>query len=199
MDELHLNGGGFQSARRSNQALDYRTMAISNALRFKYYDENNGPNRNAQFFIDDLPQKEKLRVSRDVGEKLQSRFTESNARLVKDWPHINNYDMAVDWKSFPEGGNLYKLHALDEFSEHLRYIVERLNAQLWLERSIAKNLESRIAELSDDMTSAIELCNTARQQAIWASAIESVRAEACMLQDQLTARIDYLQKKSQTS
>jgi hypothetical protein len=113
-----------------NEALDYRVIAMCNAMQLKGI-EDNELNQSRRFYINDLPVDERLSIDRDSAQVLQARFDETNAALCREWPQIQIDDMNPDWSRYPEVGNIDKVLALQEFGPFLRYIVERFNGECW--------------------------------------------------------------------
>jgi hypothetical protein len=113
-----------------NEALDYRVIAMCNAMQMKNV-ENNELNQSRRFYINDLPVEERLSIDRESAQALQSRFDEVNAALCAEWPQIEMSDMTPDWDRYPEVGNIDRVMALQEFGPFLRYVVERFNGECW--------------------------------------------------------------------
>jgi hypothetical protein len=193
--ELGADPAKLTPVPRVNEALDYRTMAVANALQLKLHRPNGAINKNATFFIETIPVVEKLRLDRSFAMQLQAGYSNSNDALFAEWPQIEPADLEVDWSSYDEKGNLHKLHALDEYSPVLTFIVERFNALNWLERAKLKNAESKNCELKNAFPQAIKLVDDAIEYARTAMEIQSVRAQAEQLVTTLQARKQFLKSK----
>lgn len=176
--ELCIDHAELTSIPRSNEALDYRTMAVSNALQFKLHRPSGEINKNATFFVDKIPVIDKLRLDRSFAQQLQANYNDSNNALLLEWPEIVAEDLEIDWSSYSDEGNLHKLHALDEFSPVITFIVERFNALSWLERARTKHAESKIYELKGALMQAIKQADEAIDYARTAMEVQSVKAEA---------------------
>jgi len=113
-----------------NEALDYRVIAMCNAMQMKNI-ENGDLNQSRRFFINDLPVEQRLSLDRDSARAFQSRFEETNGALSAEWPQIELDDMVPDWNRYPEVGNIDQLMMLQEFGPFLRYVVERFNGECW--------------------------------------------------------------------
>jgi hypothetical protein len=129
-DQLGLVEPKLPRQKSFNEALDYRVIALCNAMQLKGV-ENGELNQNRRFYINDLPVEERLSIDRASAQLFQARFEEVNAELSRDWPQIMLDDMVPDWNRYPEEGNIDKTMALMEFGPFLRYVIERFNAENW--------------------------------------------------------------------
>lgn len=197
LDSLSLEAGKFSRPKRLNSALDYRAIALSSAMDMPFYLPNGEVNRNSGFFIESLPVAEKLTLDRAFSAQLQRNFAASNADLTKNWSGITPDDLEPDLNEHPVVGNLDKICKAEEFGDYFRFVVERFNALLWIERSECKEAYSKIAEMRGDMLRALDLCQEALSNAKWANEVKSTRLKAHIRIDTLQQRIAHL--KGQTN
>ncbi len=127
---LGLNGTDLPRIKIVNEALDYRVIALCNAMQLRGV-ENGELNNNRKFYIEDLPTEHKLTIDRSAGQALQKRFAAQNAELAREWPSLMPEDMEPDWSRYPEEGNIDRVLDLMACGPILRYVVERYNAELW--------------------------------------------------------------------
>ena len=113
-----------------NEALDYRVIAMCNAMQLRNI-EGGELNQSRRFFVNDMPVEERLSIDRQSAQELQARFDGVNNALSAEWPQIEPGDMVPDWSRYPEQGNIDQLTALNEFGPFLRYMVERFNGECW--------------------------------------------------------------------
>ncbi len=157
---------------------------------------NGRPNRNAGFFIEYLPVREKLKIDRAFAVQLQSNLAASNAEVSRQWDQITIDDLEPNLADYPEVGNLDNIANADEFGSYFRFVVERFNALLWLKRSECKEALSRVEELTGNIRGALALSDEALTYAHWANQVPSVRAEAIQRIVGMEERIAFL--KGQT-
>ncbi len=151
--------------RRVNQTLDYRVVALMNII---VGEDTEGPARDLpaiyrKFFVDEIPAKEPLTLSRREAQLVQARFRNLNRRLAQAWPQVEPGDLVPDWQRYPEVGTFDKLDKAD-LTEPLRYVVGRFNGELAMSRAKVKLLESREAEAEGDWDAAIAAMNAALRQ-----------------------------------
>ena len=151
--------------RRVNQTLDHRVVALMNII---VGEDASGPARDLppvyrKFFVDEIPAKEPLTLSRGEAQAIQARFRNHNRKLAEAWPQIAQGDLAPDWQRYPEEGTFDKLDAAD-LTDPLRYIISRFNGELAMSRARVKLWESREAESEGDWGAAIGAMNQALKQ-----------------------------------
>jgi hypothetical protein len=117
----------------SNQALDYRVIALVNAMNADYPDRS-GDHAWARL-VDDLPLDQRLTLDRASAQTLQGRFDAANAALCAAWPQIGPDDLTPDWSNYPHQGNIDRLNMADELGPFLRHIIDRLRIDALLERA----------------------------------------------------------------
>jgi hypothetical protein len=177
-EEFGIDQSEFSSIPRINEALDYRTIAISNALQFKLHRADGRANKNANFFIEKIPVLERLQLGRSFAQTLQSRFDESNNSLVTEWPQIKISDLQIDWQSYPELGNIDRLDNINEFASVIKFIIEQFNALSWLDRAQLKQAEAKLCEAKGELLLALKLIDESLIYAQIATEVSSVASEA---------------------
>jgi hypothetical protein len=130
---LGVTEAQFPRLPASNQSLDYRVIALVNAMNAEHPDRA-GDHAWARL-VDDLPLEHRLTIDRASAHDLQSRFTESNAALCAAWPQITPDDLTPDWSQYPDSGNIDRLNMADELGPFLRHIIDRLRIDALLERA----------------------------------------------------------------
>jgi hypothetical protein len=161
----------------------------------KFYLPNGEVNRNSGFFIERLPVEEKLTLGQDFAAQLQQNFAASNAELTNNWDRITPDDLWPDLSEYPVVGNLDRIANAEEFGEYFRFVVERFNAFLWIERSETKEACSKIEEMNENIRGALGLCEEALRNAKWANEVQSTRWKSQMRIDALEQRIAYLKSR----
>jgi hypothetical protein len=195
IETLSLKPDKFSAPKRHNSALDYRAIALSSAMNMKFYLPNGEVNRNSGFFIERLPVGEKLTLGQDFAAHLQQNFAASNAELTNNWDRITPDDLWPDLTEYPVVGNLDRIANAEEFGEYFRFVVERFNAFLWIERSETKEACSKIEEMNGNIRGALGLCEEALRNAKWANEVQSTRWKSQMRIDALEQRIAYLKSR----
>jgi hypothetical protein len=196
VETLSLDLARFSRPARLNTPLDYRAIALSSAMEMPLHMPNGRPFRNGGFFIEYLPVREKLKISRDFAQQLQRNLAVSNGELTRDWDQITPDDLEPDPADYPEVGNLDNIANADEFGGYFRFVVQRFNALLWLKRSECNEALSRVEELTGNIRQALALSEEALTYAHWANQVASVRVEAIQRIVGMEERIAFL--KGQT-
>ena len=145
IDLLGLDRQGLSEINRSNESLDWRTIAMMNAMLMPQLNQDNTVNINRQIFIEDFPRNEPLRIGLDLAKKVQAHFDPSNEDLVARRPDLELEDLQPDWRRYDAEPNVHLLDGECVFGEQLRYLVQRLNWQVKLERCSARLAECALA------------------------------------------------------
>jgi hypothetical protein len=122
---LGVENAGLTRPPQANTALDYRTIALVNAL---------GREHRLRPEIESLPVEERLTLGRADATALQALFAESNAAVCSTWPDIREADLTPDWSRVPEQGTIDRLNDLGAAAPMLRQLVARLRTQPRLTR-----------------------------------------------------------------
>ena len=139
---------------RSNQGLDYRAVAFSNILDLHVFQSEGVVNPNRTIFFDDLPMEESLTLSRDFAQELHARFVAGNAAIAAAWPSITAEDLTPDWSRYPEVGTVDLLDTCD-IGPVMRYVVQRLNAELHIARAQTEHQRARAAQAHGRLDNAV--------------------------------------------
>ena len=141
IDKLGLERKSLTAIERKNVAIDWRAMVLTNAISFPRYNEDKTVNHNRQVFIDDMPNEERLQIGLSIARQFQSRFDESNNRLIGRRRELSAGDLDPDWTDYDDHPNIHYLDDSPVFSEQLDYLVKRFNWELNLERCKTKLAE----------------------------------------------------------
>ncbi len=166
----------------ANAALDYRVIAIMNALVRGGYGER-PLDYATRTFINDLPIEQRLSLDRATGMAMQARFDAANQACIAAFPAITADDLTPDWSKYPETGNVDRLHMADDVASLLCAMVDRIRYETCFEKA------RRLAMLSERewQTGRIEASLAAcREAAKYASLALEVDAYAKLAQQILT-------------
>lgn len=135
---------------RKNEALDWRSMALVNALGAA--GKAADPDAHLRgLFLDDWPVREPLQVGIDMARQFQSVFDQSNADLIARRPELQEGDLTPNWAKYDAAPNIQALESLVPFGEHLRYLITRLNVEVMLERCAKELAEGGLAAASGNV------------------------------------------------
>ena len=185
---------GLPRAKPSNEALDYRVIAMTNAMGIKAH-EGAGINQSRKFFVNELPVQERLSLDRASAQSLQARFDDSNAALCADWPEIALSDMTPDWNRYPEVGNIDQVQQLEPFGPYLRAIVERFNAELWFVKARQLSITAERDVLRENLEQALRVLEQAVEAALLASKAETLRPRTDNMLKTFAARRSRLERR----
>lgn len=157
---LGLEGDGYQTVRPSNRRLDHRAIAFANRLALPVFLSPGTPNPNRTVFFDDLPVEAPLTLSRDFARDIQARFDPGNAEIAARWPTITLDDLTPDWSRYPEIGTLDQLESCDT-GPILRYVVQRLNAELHFSKALTEQQRARVAHFNENYENALRFIDDA--------------------------------------
>jgi hypothetical protein len=129
IERLGIDATALRPPERKNEALDWRSMALANAILTHQPDC-----RAEHVFMDDWPARERLEVGLEAAKQFQAVFEESNAALIERRPELAAGDLAPDWGKYQAPSNLDRLDSAAQFGEQLGYIAARLSGELMLER-----------------------------------------------------------------
>ena len=145
IDLLDLDTRDLSEISRSNESLDWRTIAMLNVLSMPQVNHDKTINQNRQIFLEDFPKREPLRIGLELAKEINARFDQSNDALVARRPELAPDDLRPDWSRYQGEPNVHLLDNDCVFGEQLRYLVQRLNWQVKLERCSAKLAECDLA------------------------------------------------------
>jgi len=146
--ELAIDATGLAPPERVNEALDWRAMALANAIRLGMAAAGGG--RVPDFHLDRLAGAERLALGRALAEEIQARFSAANARLADRRTDITAADLTPDWALHPVEGNLHLLDAPCLFAPQLAQAVTLLARDRALETWRRLVAEGRLAAALGD-------------------------------------------------
>ena len=162
IDLLNLDTQGLSGISRSNESLDWRTIALLNALLMPELNNDKTVNQNRQIFLDDFPRDEPLRIGLDLAKEVQAHFDISNQQLVARRPDLELDDLLPDWSRYDAEPNVHLLNGECVFGDQLRYLVQRLNWQVKLEQCSARLAECDLALAHNNSDGARQIYEQAR-------------------------------------
>jgi hypothetical protein len=125
---------------RSNEALDVRVMAMTNAIK----SEPLSGSRWAEPFayipreiLHRLPCEQRLQPGLEIARAVQARFEDSNRELADSRADVEMADLEPDWERYSAPGNLDMLEQRCAFAQELGALVQLFNHNIAFER--AKN------------------------------------------------------------
>lgn len=125
LSTLQIDSQGLKKLPNSNQAIDISTMAILNSvalsLRKKVLSNST---------IDKFPVNEKLKISRNLAQTIQSRFNNINQIVSNRFDQINFDDLVPDWKNYDEVGNLHLLDSPQYLHKNISHMVMKWQKSL---------------------------------------------------------------------
>ncbi|MEL6315014.1 MAG: hypothetical protein AAFQ60_13320, partial [Pseudomonadota bacterium] len=102
-------------------------------LKFRIGDRKN---YNRMMFVEELPSKQSFKIARSDALDIQTRHAAEIESFVALVPEISPEHLEVDLDRYPEDVTLSS--AAPPYTPELRFIIRRLNAQIWLEKSIGR-------------------------------------------------------------
>lgn len=140
-DETSIDRRGLNDIPHDNEALDWRTMGLVNALG-----DHTAGLGNLTFALDlrHIPVQERLQIGRSMAEGIQDRFAKTNARLIKRRPDLEPGDLTPDWANYDGVPNIYRLEDTDLFGAQLAHVVQSYRQGLRLERARALLAEAAL-------------------------------------------------------
>lgn len=144
---LGIDAAALPAPVRVNRGLDWRTIALANALR-RGFAELGVPV--PPWPIDDMPGAERLSLGRARAEALHARFAAGNAALAARRPDITEADLTPDWAQHPAEGNVGLLDAPCFFAPQIAHLVRRLAQERAVETWRRHQAEGRLAALAGD-------------------------------------------------
>jgi len=190
-DLLGVDKAVFANLKRKNESISVEMYQLLSDLNLPFRLKHDA-HRNKQMYLEELPSFKKLKIGRDVAEAIQTRHAGQIERfldIVKDIPakymeiDLNAYSEAVDleWTSPP-------------YLDELRFIIQRLNAQNWLEKSVAKINMARTFIAYRQMDNAVNQLNQAQGLLRYAAQVDMTAVNA-QIEDQ-TRTIEELRSRT---
>jgi hypothetical protein len=120
---------------RSNEALDVRVMAMTNAMKAQPLSEGRRTEPFAYIprgVLHDMPCEERLQPGLELARSVQARFEESNRDLTNGRTDVEMADLEPDWSRYEGPGNLDLLEQPCAFSRELADLVQLFNQSIAL-------------------------------------------------------------------
>ncbi len=195
-EALELTDVNLPRIKAVNEALDYRVIALCNAMQLRSV-ENGELNNNRKFYIEDLPVEQKLTLDRKSAMALQERFAAQNAELCREWPQFEPDDMVPDWNRYPEEGNIDRVLDLMACGPILRYVVERYNAELWWHQARWAAAQAARDGLMAKLDEGIKVAEFGLRAVAEAMRSEVYQEKGPRLSEKLELRLDRLRTRKQ--
>jgi hypothetical protein len=128
-----------------NRSLSVEQLALANCMVDDAGQEKDFTFITAQIPFPVLPAGAKLSIGRELANRLQSKFSPSNALLAARRSDIALEDLEPDWSRYQRPSNLSELDAQSPFSAEIRALAKYYNRVLQLERTRIAVLECYIA------------------------------------------------------
>ena len=132
---LKIDPRAFKTVPRTNQALSKEAFELLHHLNLKFR-IGDRKNYNRMMFVEELPSKQSFKIARSDALDIQTRHAAEIESFVALVPEISPEHLEVDLDRYPEDVTLSS--AAPAYTPELRFIIRRLNAQIWLEKSIGR-------------------------------------------------------------
>lgn len=162
INKLDLEQEKLTKIERQNESVDWRTMALINAISRGIVDKDKSINFNQAIFINDLPYQEKLSLGIEIAKEFQLKFEESNNQLINRREDLTVGDLTPDWSKYDIPANIHHLDSSPVFTEQLSYLVMRFNSEIKLEQCNTKLAECERALALNKLTNARKFLQKAR-------------------------------------
>ncbi|RID90350.1 hypothetical protein D2N39_18465 [Gemmobacter lutimaris] len=153
IEDLGIDMTGLTEPERVNTALDWRAVALGNTINRSLAAA--GHPQRVDYFIDEMPGREKVQPGRAQARQIHTRFEEANRALEARHPELPAADLTPDWDAYPEEGNLHLLDTPCPFEPQLGHMVRRFTEELLRERWLRHSAELRLAQQRKD-TAAVQ-------------------------------------------
>ncbi|HEY3742139.1 MAG TPA: hypothetical protein VGL53_19940, partial [Bryobacteraceae bacterium] len=130
---------------RSNEALDIRVIAMTNAMKARPMAESRRVEPFAYIpreVLKLLPCEERLQPGLEVARSVQARFEETNRGVTNGRTDIEVADLEPDWRRYEGAGNLDLLEQPCVFSGELATLVQLFNQNIALAEAHNEIIES---------------------------------------------------------
>jgi hypothetical protein len=180
---------------RSNEALDVRVMAMTNAMKAEPLSGKRWSEPFAYIpreILHHLPCEQRLQPGREIARAVQARFEESNRDLTDGRADVEMADLEPDWGRYMGPGNLAILEQPCAFSQELAALVQLFNHNIALERAkneiaeVERHLEMRRPVIAKRrLNSAVRLLAHVKQAEISGRRIARLEARTASLAKEL--------------
>ncbi len=176
----------------ANTALDYRSIALMNALVTGGY--GSGPlDAAVGLHFNDLPVDQRLSIDRATATRLQQRFDATNLACIEAFPAITQQDLTPEWARYPEVGNIGKLHMADELAGAIGGMVNELRLDICCERARYLSLLCDREWRRNNTRAALQACREAISYARLAVDVPAYAADMRQILNLMAARLARLE------
>ena len=153
---LKIDRGEFEEVPRQNVALNALAVNLLGHLGLpRFFGKN--PNRLRNNYLNEIPLTNKPRISRAIAENIQERHAESVEMALQKCKNLKISDLRSDLSQYPKEAN-FQFDA-PPYLEEVRYVVERLNVETWLQRLNNLLLNAENMKISGDRPKARSVIN----------------------------------------
>ena len=143
LNELGLNEAEFVTPPRQNERLDWRSLALLNAIQ-PYRAEMFGDQK-IPMGIADLPFEAPLQIGETLAREIFERLRLSNEVLIKSRPELLPDDLTPNWDNYKGEENLSLLNQPCVFAKPVTVLLAQLQSQIRLEKCRTKLAEAERA------------------------------------------------------
>jgi hypothetical protein len=158
----------------SNTALDYRVIAIINAMS-KNEKSEDAFEYVLRLFLNELPVEQRLTLDRYSAQAFQQRYMRSNVACCRSWPQIDIHDLRPDWSHYPQEGTIDRLHTADEVGPFIRHILDRMRLENAMEKARRMSMTSEREWQAGRPEAALRACREGLKFATYAARVEGYR------------------------
>lgn len=124
----------YQSAARANPSLSAEHFALLSDLAMPFRVKGQA-NANRQMYLGEMAGRAPFKINRELAQFIQARHAPTIARFLEFAPDLSPEDLEVDLTAYPLADQLEST-APPPYAADLRFVIARLNAQIWIERAI---------------------------------------------------------------
>lgn len=143
---LGLSEADFLPVARQNTQLDWRVIAMLNAMR--PYRKEIFPGQEIPFDLKSLPCEQPLNFGLEVAEQIEARLREGNRALIAMRDELQPGDLSPDWSQFDCEENLSRVNQGAVFMEPMMRVIAQMQQRIQIERFFTRLAESERARLN---------------------------------------------------
>lgn len=140
-DEISIDRSTLNDIPHDNEAIDWRTMGLVNALGSHAAGLGN---LTAALDLRNIPVRDRLQIGRVMAQEIQDRFNASNDRLIRRRADLDTHDLTPNWGDYDGIPNIYRLEDTAEFGSQLVHVLMHYRQGLRLERARALLAEAAL-------------------------------------------------------
>lgn len=158
---LGVDPADFQDVPRENNSVSKEALELLLDLKlpFRVNEQNNF---NKQLYLDEMPRTGAFKMSKDDARDVQARHDRQIARFCDLVPDVPAACLQLDFEEYPDAFSLRS--DPPNYLNELRFAIERLNAQLWLERCVGSMNLALAMFQSKDLARASDALDRAEMQ-----------------------------------